>query len=264
MTKHRAYMIVQTALIVLLVALLSAAAIRIFLEGDAIQRNGDLFYWIYTRDRVAERFAPIAPQFFIAIALTVAGRLLGVNDARADKPVQDSEIARDLVCARVQKPSDAMRRERAAQKRWLWGGWIAFGLCMLPVLLYCLNGAHFDHPNEGADGEFLNLMRVFLPWVAVGFGCLCVSAALRGRSERREAEAAKIQIAVERAAGVQAEPRTLPCKAVKQRPSKGVAVARYAVLALAVGLIIAGILNGGMADVLAKATSICMECVGLG
>lgn len=264
MTKHRAYMIVQTALIALLVVLLSAAAIRIFLEGGAIQRNGDLFYWIYTRDRVAERFAPIAPLFFAAIGLTVAGWLLGVKDENADKPVQDSEIARDLICARVQTPSEAMRRERVAQKRWLRGGWIAFGLCMLPVLLYCLNGAHFDHPNEGTDGEFLNLMRVFLPWVAVGFGCLCVSAALRGRSELREAEAAKAQLEAERAAGAKAEPRVLPCKAVKQTPARGVALARYAVLALAVGLIIAGILNGGMADVLAKATSICMECVGLG
>ena len=264
MTKNRLYMIVQSALILLLVILLSSAAIRIFLEGDAIQRNGDMFYWIYTRDRVAERFAPIAPLFFAAIGLTVAGWLLGVKDENADKPVQDTQIARDLVCARVQSPSDAMRREQATQKKLLWGGWIAFALCMIPVALYCLNGAHFDHPHEGTDGEFLNLMRVFLPWVAVGFGCLCVSAALRGKSERREADAAKAQLEAEKTAGVGAAARPLPCRAVKQAPAKGVLVIRYVALVLAVVLIIAGIKNGGMADVLAKATAICMECVGLG
>ena len=255
MAKNRLYMIVQSALILLLVIMLSSAAIRIFLEGDAIQRGGDLFYWIYTRDRVAERFAPIAPLLFAAI---------GMKDENAEKPVQDTQIARDLVCARVQSPSEAMLRERATQKKLLWGGWIAFALCMVPVALYCLNGAHFDHPHEGTDGEFLNMMRVFIPWVAVGFGCLCVSAALRSRSERRETDAAKAQIEAERAAGVRAEARPLPCGAVKQAPAKGVLVIRYVALVLAVVLIIAGIKNGGMADVLAKATAICMECVGLG
>ena len=264
MIKNKFYMVVQSAVIALLVILLSSAAIRIFLEGDAIRQGGDLFYWIYTRDRVAERFAPIAPLLFAAIGLTVAGWLLGAKDENADKPAQDTEIARDLVCARVQSPSEAMRRERATQKKLFWGGWIAFALCMVPVALYCLNGAHFDHPHEGTDGEFLNLMRVFLPWVTVGFGCLCVSAALREKSARREADAAKAQTEAEKAAGVKAETRPLPRKAVKQAPAKRVLVARYVVLALAVALIIAGIKNGGMADVLAKATAICMECVGLG
>ena len=86
MAKNRLYMIVQSALILLLVIMLSSAAIRIFLEGDAIQRGGDLFYWIYTRDRVAERFAPIAPLLFAAIGMTVAGWLLGVKDENAEKP----------------------------------------------------------------------------------------------------------------------------------------------------------------------------------
>ena len=36
------------------------------------------------------------------------------------------------------------------------------------------------------------------------------------------------------------------------------------ILAVAVGLIVAGVLNGGLADVLEKAKKICMECIGLG
>ena len=39
---------------------------------------------------------------------------------------------------------------------------------------------------------------------------------------------------------------------------------RIAVIALAVFLIVAGILNGGLEDVLAKGATICTECVGLG
>lgn len=36
------------------------------------------------------------------------------------------------------------------------------------------------------------------------------------------------------------------------------------ILAVAVGLIVIGILNGGLGDVLEKAKKICMECIGLG
>lgn len=38
----------------------------------------------------------------------------------------------------------------------------------------------------------------------------------------------------------------------------------YIVIVVAVGLIVAGILNGGLMDVLEKAKKICMECIGLG
>ena len=40
--------------------------------------------------------------------------------------------------------------------------------------------------------------------------------------------------------------------------------ARLAVLAAAIVLIVLGVLNGGMADVLGKAINICTECIGLG
>lgn len=37
----------------------------------------------------------------------------------------------------------------------------------------------------------------------------------------------------------------------------------YCAVAIAVALIAAGVLNGGMTDVLEKAKRICMECIGL-
>ncbi|MBQ1371566.1 MAG: hypothetical protein IIY70_01415 [Oscillospiraceae bacterium] len=39
---------------------------------------------------------------------------------------------------------------------------------------------------------------------------------------------------------------------------------RYALFALAVLLIVLGILNGGLQDVLTKAVNLCTECIGLG
>ncbi|MBQ8136465.1 MAG: hypothetical protein IJ174_03435 [Clostridia bacterium] len=53
-------------------------------------------------------------------------------------------------------------------------------------------------------------------------------------------------------------------RAVRQNAAPKETCARYAVLALAAVLIIAGILNGGLQDVLAKGITICSECIGLG
>ena len=53
-------------------------------------------------------------------------------------------------------------------------------------------------------------------------------------------------------------------RAVHQKASRRTLYLRVAVIALAAVLILAGILNGGLANVLAKGAVICTECVGLG
>lgn len=59
---------------------------------------------------------------------------------------------------------------------------------------------------------------------------------------------------------------TKPHRIEKKAPfnAKAVTVIRIIVLIAAVALIVIGIMNGGMHDVLVKAKKICMECVGLG
>ena len=57
------------------------------------------------------------------------------------------------------------------------------------------------------------------------------------------------------------------CSKTNEKPhsnSKIVTGIRIAVAVAALALIVAGILNGGMADVLSKAINICTECIGLG
>lgn len=53
-------------------------------------------------------------------------------------------------------------------------------------------------------------------------------------------------------------------RAVHQKAERKTVYLRAAVLVLAAALILAGILNGGMEDVLAKGAAICTECIGLG
>ena len=77
MTRTRIYLILQAVLCVLLVVLLAVSAVTIFREGAARKAERPLEA-IYTREIAAEKFAPIAPLFFTAVGLMVAGLLLGI------------------------------------------------------------------------------------------------------------------------------------------------------------------------------------------
>ena len=254
MTRSRIYLILQAVLCVLLVVLLSVSAVTIYREGAARKAERPLES-IYTREITAEKFAPIAPLFFAAIGLMLAGLVLGVRDENAQKPVEDPELKRDLVVARVSQPSDDMRVARSGQKRWLLIGWAAFALCMVPIFIYLLNPQHF--PLANLEGMFYGLVRVLIPWTVVGLGALALCAGMRERCVLRETEAAQAQLKAEKEAGVRPEPKAAP-----RRGSMG--VLQIALVVIAIGLIVAGVFNGSARDVLYKAINICTECVGLG
>ena len=254
MTRTRIYLIIQAVLCILLVVLLSVSAVTIYREGAARKAERPLES-IYTREIAAEKFAPIAPLFFAAIGLMIAGLVLGIRDEGADKPVGDPQSKRDLVVARVSQPSDEMRKARSEQKRWLLIGWAAFALCMVPILIYMANSSHF--PLEDLEGMFYGLIRVLIPWTAMGLGALVVCSGMRERCVLRETEAAQARLKEEREAGVKAEPKPAP-------QARSVGALQIALIAVAIGLIVAGVFNGSARDVLYKAINICTECVGLG
>ena len=148
------FLIVQAALCAMIAALLAAGALSLYLDGVAKQAEGDLFYYMFTRERAGAKLLPILPLFFCALGLTIAGIILGIRDEKAEKPARDEKLLRDL-------------------------------------------------------------------------------------SSIRE-------------------------KAVHQQADSKTRILRTAVLVIALILIIIGILNGGLEDVLAKGAAICTECVGLG
>lgn len=261
MTRNRIYLTIQALVCALTAALLAAAAIGLYREGVSVQREtGDLFYYIYTREKAAARLSPLLPLIFGALGMTVAGRLLGIQDENAYKLVRDARIFRDLACARVRTPSPAMAKERSRQKKLIAFGWTAFFLCMLPLALYMMNGANFDRPQETVAG----LLRVFIPCTALGAASLTAAFARTQKSMERETKAAKAQAAAEKEAGSGASPVRAAVRAVPQNGGRPVLIVRTAFLLLAAVLIVAGILNGGLEDVLIKANAICMECIGIG
>ena len=254
MTRSKLYLALQAVVCIGLVILLSLSAISIYREGSARKAEHPMES-VYTPGDVAGRFAPIAPLLFAGLGLLVAGLVLGVKDENAEKPVKDAALNRDLVVERVAQPSEAMLTERRTQRRLLWTGWGLFALCMIPILIYLMNPKHF--PEADLEGMFFSLLKVFLPWTAVGLGALAVTAVLSEKSVLRETEAAQAQLKAEKAAGIVAAPQSADMQKKTILPQAIIIVA-------AVILIIAGVFNGSARDVLYKAITICTECVGLG
>ncbi len=191
MTEKKTYLIVQSLLCVLLCVLLAASAVSIYREGVA-RRAEDPMASIYTREKSAEKFKPIAPLFFGAIGMTVAGWILAVKDEDADKPVMDAEILRNLTVSRVKKPSEAMLEEQKKQKQLALTGWGLFALCMVPIAIYMLNGKHF--PDGNLEEMIAALAIHVFPWIILGLGCLSISAILQEKSIQRETAAAQAQL----------------------------------------------------------------------
>lgn len=292
MTKNKIFLWIQTALCALIAVLLAVAAVRIFLDGSAYQAAGHPSEWIYTREKVTAALMPILPLFLLSFAMTVYSLVKDIKDEEADKPVQDVERARDLVCARVAQPSEEMAKERALQKKLQLGGWIGFAVCMIPILLYITNGAHFALTDaEGLDHSIVSMVAFVVPWTVIGLACLVVTTVLQGRSIQREADAATA-LMKEAAATKAAQAAKAGAESAKtaEAPSAGAESAkapsaskaaaplyntspetarrriliRRVLLVAAVIFVILGVQNGSMKDVLVKAIRICTECVGLG
>jgi hypothetical protein len=253
-TRNKVLLLMQSALCVVLVVMLAAGAIGIYRQGIA-EKQEDPLAWVYTREKAAAALRPVAPVFLAAVAVTVICAVLNVRDENENKPVKDMELNRNLMRERVAEPSEGMLREQAYQNKLLIGGWAGFGICMLPVLLYMINGDHFQN---GDLEEMISGVAVHVfPWIILGLACLLVSEILQGRSIQREYDAIMERIKEEKAAGIKAEPK-------EKQLEKSRALLRAILLVVAVVFILAGIRNGSMNAVINKAIRICTECVGLG
>jgi hypothetical protein len=61
MTRTKWFLIVQAVLCAVIAALLAAGALSLYAEGAARQAEGDLFYYMFTREKAGARLAPSCP-----------------------------------------------------------------------------------------------------------------------------------------------------------------------------------------------------------
>ena len=260
----------------LVCAALAVAAILLMWQCVAIYRVGDS---PFTRERIAEYFAPIAVPVYICIGLVVAGFALSpLLPATPDsKPDRDAVTLRRLQEKAVAALPDEQARlvSRLRRSRMLHHNitlsLLAIGTAVF--LWYALDVERF--PLQDATGAMVNAMWVLLPCVGVPFLYAVFTAYFCRNSVRKEiavlrtAQYRRLTGEMERHDELNSE-TTVSGEFGKNKKAKTsnsevwVSVVRGVVLAAAIGLTVYGLLYNGAMDVLWKAVNICQECIGLG
>lgn len=87
MTRKKAYQLVLSLLLALIAGLLIAGVVRLYLEGAA-RAAGDLFYPVFTREKMAALFSYLLPLAAVAAGFSLAGAVLGIRGEEAERPAQ--------------------------------------------------------------------------------------------------------------------------------------------------------------------------------
>ena len=145
----------------------------------------------------------------------------------------------------------------AIEKRMKTVKWISAAvmvLCLIYPIVYFSNRTHFE--DWQLNRMFLKTMLNTFP----GFTAVLIVHYFRETLLDRYA-LKEIELIKTAPSGKPAEDAVA---LKKNRPPQALTAVRAVILILAVGLIVVGIFNGSMDDVLKKAIAICTECIGLG
>ena len=207
---------------------------------------------VYSLPVVRERLSAVAPFLFAYLAAVVVGLVLQAIADEKPRPAvsrEPEETLRRLRQRVAAVPAAAMSEQSARFRVWAWAVAVA-SVCAAMALSYLLNQEHFtDWDLEKVVG---GMMLHVAPWVALAFAALCAASHQAAKSVRREIELLK------------AAPQAKPAQVVEESPKPVSPYLRAALYAAAVVLIVLGVMNGGLRDVLVKAINICTECIGLG
>ena len=200
----------------------------------------------FTRENVGERLGMLAVPWAIYAVFAAVTAIIGRPE---DKPVKMTAANRlRLAKTRAGTLSEAALTEEKLRRKIYAVLAAVLAVCAGFSAAYLLNGKNFvSWELEAVMGRLL--AHVCL-WVAAALAAVIAAMYVCDRSMAREAAALKGYSDIAQQTG-----------AAKKFP---VNMVRIGIFATAVVLIIVGVLNGGMRDVLIKAINICTECIGLG
>ena len=226
---------VLAAATVVLLALTAWQCIDIYSAGDG-----------FTRENIAMRLGKLAAPWAIYAVLAAATVIIGSSEKNTAKMTAANRLR--LAKSKAGVLNEAALREEKLRK-WVYAALGAvLAVCAAFSAAFLLNGDNFvSWELETVMGRLIAHLG---PWVAAAFAAAIAALHVCDRSMKREAAALN-----EISGGAQQAEHTekFPVNAV-----------RVVIFAAAVVLIVVGVFNGGMRDVLIKAINICTECIGLG
>lgn len=242
---------------ILLSIVLAAAGICLMVACYRIYTTGD---GVFSREIVAAHFAEIGLPVYLCLVMVILGFLLDIF-LPGEKTKGSIEKNYLLILQRLHAKTDldqcasdlrsAVLKEQKARKCHKIVSIVLLIIGSILFLSYGLNGNNF-HQRE-ITPSLIRAMYLLIPCMSVPFGYAVFTAYYSRTSIRREIDLLK-----------QAGSNRAPAPAEETKPRKSAHSVRWAVLAVAVVILIYGYFSGGTADVLTKAINICTECVGLG
>ena len=234
---------------------LIAVAVLLMVQCVAIKKMGD---HPFTRQRIAEHFAPIAVPVYVCIGLAAAGFALSPLLPAAP----DSAPDRDAVTLRrLQQKTDltlcpaaltaGVCRQRRARNRHYYVTLTLLAIGTAAFLWYCADGGHF---TDDWNATMIRGMKWLAPCMGIPAAYGVFTAYFFRRSVK--AEISLLKTAPKEA--VRPAPKAPP-KSEKRMP-----YVQGGIVALGVGLTVYGALYNGALDMLWKAVNICKECIGIG
>ena len=240
----------------LVVAALVVAAVCLMVQCVAIYRTGDK---PFTRERIADHFAPIAVPIYVCLGLVAVGFALSSLLPAAP----DSAPDRDAVTLRrLQRKTDltacdadlsrAVCRQRRARNRHCY---ITLALLAVGSAIFLWYATNSDNFTDNFNHSMLYAMQWMIPCMGVPALYGIHSAYFSRRSVKKEIDLLRCA-PKEAIVGPKAE--------ATRKSEKWLPYLQGGVAAIAVGCIVYGLMDNGAAAVLAKAVNICTECIGLG
>jgi hypothetical protein len=250
--KEKMLRMILTAATILLLVLLAWQCLDIYLVGNSsanLDGNGLHIQSVYRADDVIARLNSLRIWAIGYLALLVAACVMMPEGIRKGSPVSmDPENRLRLMKKKIADLPEAARAEETLRKKIGYGTMALIVVCAVLSLIYLTNRENFTSWDlEMVMGQMLIHT---LPWIIISFAAIIVASVCCRRSMEREIGLLK-GVSGSKAAEVAPKPSFVP-------------YVRIGLYAVAVVMIVLGINNGGMRDVLIKAINICTECIGLG
>ena len=218
----------------------------------------------YSRERVGEYLSYLAIPSVLTIILVIA-RLIydlvtkektGDGFKRSESEMLEGYAKRFDFDSLNDKTKNVLTHERAVRKKCTIISRSFSAAFFAMAIIYLSFIANYTVENLNKDVIFA--LAIALPLIAAAISAEVIRTFLCERSSRREREA------LLEAVKMGYKPCPPKGEKISDTDTKKETVLKYAILIIGVVLIVIGVFNGGMTDVLDKAVKICTECIGLG
>lgn len=250
--REKLLRILLTAATILLLTLLAWHCLDIYRMGNSsanLDENGLHIHPVYRAEDVVTRVRGLRiwAVGYLALLIAVCAKIPGGIRKGSAVPMEPDNRLR-LIKQKFTDLPEAARAEESLRRKVYWGTGAVTAFCAVMSLIYLLNQENFR--SWDLEMVMSRMLTHTLPWIMAAFAAVIAASIVCRRSMEREIRVLR---------GIPGNKTPDP----PSRPSR-LGYVRTALYVLAVILVVTGIGNGGMRDVLIKAINICTECIGLG